>query len=235
MRTTSTSIARLGKAFLLIAAAFTANPTAKADCTYEKNLTGQEFGVGVMLTWATSTETNNSVFTVERSDNGIDFQQVGTVRGAGNSRKMKAYNFLDAAANGQKIYYRLKQVDNDGTASHTDPISVKKVMENQMVVVKMSSESSNKGFEVTIDAMTEGELTCLVKNTQNQTVMQRTQRLINGLNTVAIDMKGLAEGIYKLVLVRDKEEETLVLRKTREDMDSNSNVASDRKAKPAKN
>ncbi|MEY4936167.1 MAG: hypothetical protein RIS64_2526 [Bacteroidota bacterium] len=119
--------------------------------------------------------------------------------------------------------------------SFADISEMKKVMENQMVVVKMSSEASNKGFEVTVDATTEGELTCLVKNTQNQTVMQRTQRLINGLNTVAIDMKGFSEGIYKLVLIRDKEEETLVLRKTREDMDSNSNVASDRKAKPAKN
>ena len=64
------------------------------------------------LTWATASETNNKGFDIERSRDGETFQTIGNVKGIG---KAANYNFVDANPFGGINYYRLKQVDFDGT------------------------------------------------------------------------------------------------------------------------
>jgi hypothetical protein len=70
---------------------------------------------GVELTWATATELNNDHFTVERSDDGLAFEEVGQVPGAGNSMSTIHYELLDDRPSAEGAYYRLKQTDHDGT------------------------------------------------------------------------------------------------------------------------
>lgn len=70
---------------------------------------------GVRLTWATASERNSSNFAVERSLNGKDFEEIGNVAAAGNSISRQEYSFLDDACFLGRNYYRLKQVDVDGT------------------------------------------------------------------------------------------------------------------------
>jgi hypothetical protein len=65
--------------------------------------------------WRTATEHNNKEFIVERSTNGIDFVQVGTVAGKKNSIVLNSYTLMDKEASASLNYYRLKQVDEDGT------------------------------------------------------------------------------------------------------------------------
>ncbi|WP_133274385.1 beta strand repeat-containing protein [Hymenobacter radiodurans] len=70
-----------------------------------------------LLTWATASEKNNDHFDVERSVNGTTFERVGTVKGNGSTTTAHQYSFVDAGASrfGQQLYYRLRQVDTDGT------------------------------------------------------------------------------------------------------------------------
>ncbi|MEO0731259.1 MAG: T9SS type A sorting domain-containing protein [Bacteroidota bacterium] len=67
------------------------------------------------LNWTTQTETGNSHFVVERSADGRTFVQLGAVAGAGESTTEQAYVFRDEAALAGDNYYRLRQVDFDGT------------------------------------------------------------------------------------------------------------------------
>lgn len=70
---------------------------------------------GVNLTWATASERNASYFAVERSLNGKDFEEIGQVGAVGNSISRQDYSFLDDAYFLGRNYYRLKEVDLDGT------------------------------------------------------------------------------------------------------------------------
>ena len=74
-----------------------------------------------VLAWGTASEKNNDRFEVERSVTGIDFEQVSKVAGQGTSSQPHAYSFRDAAAArfGATVYYRLRQVDTDGTATYS--------------------------------------------------------------------------------------------------------------------
>ncbi|MEL7159157.1 MAG: T9SS type A sorting domain-containing protein [Bacteroidota bacterium] len=69
----------------------------------------------VRLHWTTSTETDNDRFLVEHSTDGITFTQVGAVAGAGSVLTEHRYTFLDEAPVPGRNYYRLRQVDFDGT------------------------------------------------------------------------------------------------------------------------
>ncbi len=69
----------------------------------------------VELNWQTSSELNNDFFTVQRSFDDVNFIDIGKVDGAGTSRTIKDYNFIDAKPIIGRSYYRLRQTDFDGT------------------------------------------------------------------------------------------------------------------------
>ncbi|MEQ8475626.1 MAG: T9SS type A sorting domain-containing protein [Fulvivirga sp.] len=78
----------------------------------------------VELEWSTSSEINNDFFTIERSSDGLSFESVATVTGAGNSSETLNYSFVDRSPLFGKSYYRLKQTDFDGASETFAPIAV---------------------------------------------------------------------------------------------------------------
>ena len=75
----------------------------------------------VRLVWATASEQNSQQFDVERSLDGTAFAPVGTVAAVGHSSSPRSYGFLDAKlpTGAAVLYYRLRQVDLDGTFSYS--------------------------------------------------------------------------------------------------------------------
>ena len=71
----------------------------------------------VMLIWQTATETNNFGFDVERSfANDETWEKIGFIEGAGTTTQQQRYEFVDnTASEAGTYYYRLRQVDTDGT------------------------------------------------------------------------------------------------------------------------
>jgi len=66
------------------------------------------------LNWSTATETNNSLFEVLRSADGINFTAIGKVTAAINSNQESRYNFTDLLPLAGTNYYQLVQYDKDG-------------------------------------------------------------------------------------------------------------------------
>jgi len=81
----------------------------------------------VRLLWSTASELNNRGFEIERSVNDQnDFTTIGFVDGKGNSTEINYYSFIDEPqlSGVNEIYYRLKQVDFDGTFSYSYVVNV---------------------------------------------------------------------------------------------------------------
>lgn len=72
----------------------------------------------VTATWATATEVNSSYFSLQRSTNGKDFTEIGRVVAAGNSTSKLEYSFVDNQPIIGRSYYRLQEVDIDGTVEN---------------------------------------------------------------------------------------------------------------------
>ena len=81
-------------------------------------------GVYVELNWSTASETNNDYFTVQRSKNGITFEEILQMHGAGNSNKVLNYSAIDYTPYGYISYYRLKQTDFNGIFTYSNLVAV---------------------------------------------------------------------------------------------------------------
>lgn len=71
-------------------------------------------GSEVLLNWATSSESHNQYFTIERSENLITWELVSQVAGAGISHKFREYHAVDPSPYSGTSYYRLSQTDFNG-------------------------------------------------------------------------------------------------------------------------
>ncbi len=78
----------------------------------------------VRTEWITASEINNDFFTIERSKDGENWEDIGTVDGAGDSNVQLSYAFIDDAPYTGISYYRLRQTDFDGTTTVSDPQAV---------------------------------------------------------------------------------------------------------------
>ncbi len=81
-------------------------------------------GKRALVSWTTASERNNDYFVVERSDDALNFVEVGRVAGAGNSIVARSYSYADYGIRTGENYYRLTQVDYDGTRTTSEIIEV---------------------------------------------------------------------------------------------------------------
>ena len=74
----------------------------------------------VRIDWTTAVEINNDYFVVERSQDAYNFEELEVVDGAGNTEDIRYYAVIDRFPFEGISYYRLKQVDFDGTTTYFD-------------------------------------------------------------------------------------------------------------------
>ncbi|UCE05319.1 MAG: T9SS type A sorting domain-containing protein [bacterium] len=78
----------------------------------------------IKLIWLTTSKDNNSGFEIQKSIDGMSFKKIGFIPGSGTSANPHAYNFLDSDIGCGKYYYRLKQINADGSFQYSNIISV---------------------------------------------------------------------------------------------------------------
>lgn len=97
----------------------------------------------VLLQWSTASEVNNDYFTLERSHNAIDFENIGVVNGAGTYGMSSSYSFMDEHPADGLNYYRLKQTDYDGQFTYSAVVVID-VGTNQSALVAYPNPFSNE-------------------------------------------------------------------------------------------
>lgn len=79
---------------------------------------------GVVLKWSTETETNNYGFEIQRKQETDNFKKIGFLAGHGTTTSLHHYSYKDADLSAGTYYYRLKQVDHDGSFEFSEIKSV---------------------------------------------------------------------------------------------------------------
>ncbi|MCC3154257.1 T9SS type A sorting domain-containing protein [Hymenobacter sp. BT770] len=78
----------------------------------------------VFLGWSTANEINNSFFEVERSADALNFVPLTKIAGSGNTTSARTYSFTDENPLAGQAYYRLRQIDVDGTDAYSPIVSI---------------------------------------------------------------------------------------------------------------
>ncbi|MDQ6845401.1 MAG: T9SS type A sorting domain-containing protein [Bacteroidota bacterium] len=90
------------------------------------NINARQKGSGVSVDWSTSQEFNSNYFEIEKSaDGNSTWSYVVTIKGAGTSSVLKAYNAYDPRPFSGVNFYRIKQVDKDGNFKYSKTVNVK--------------------------------------------------------------------------------------------------------------
>ncbi len=110
----------------------------------------QPVGQGVELVWETEQETDNDYFTVLHSSNGIDFEEVGQVNGNGSTDRMSRCGIVDTEAGAGMHYYRLEQVDFDGTLTVLGLRQVRVAGDAPVIAASLSPNPVGAGGNVTV-------------------------------------------------------------------------------------
>ena len=94
-------------------------PVELTSFTANVNTLGQ-----VVLNWETATEINNQGFEIERRTESSEYRTVGFVEGHGSTTETQSYIYTDVTAENGINYYRLKQIDYNGTYAYSDEVEV---------------------------------------------------------------------------------------------------------------
>ena len=140
------------------------------------------------LEWETENESNNDYFQVERSSDGVKFTEIGQVASNSSQPTVNRYSFIDEHPSGGINYYRLKQVDYDGTFEYSKTISITAELPN---TVQIYPNPTYDYLFFTGDINTEYEVT--VTNGLGKTI--ETQIAQNNM----INIQHLPKGSYIII------------------------------------
>jgi len=160
---------------------------------------GRWEGGTVALSWETLSELQNDFFAVERSANGTSFTVLGTLAGAGNSQTVQQYHFRDLAPLASRNYYRLQQVDLDGSFSYSPVIQIQ-AGEAPLGLLNLYPQPAQD--QLTLQWASEGAGTLRVEllDLRGRSLLRQAHSLSAGQSAVPLSLPALPPGSYLLQL-----------------------------------
>lgn len=155
----------------------------------------------VKLTWATVSEINSSHFVIQRSSDGIHFNNIGTIQAAGNSQVTMHYTFFDKNPLNGTSFYRLQQIDKDGQFEYSTVI---RVHFQGAGIFSLESNAVHDKLKI--------RSTALVNKTGWKIINAAGQVVTKGLlseTTSLVDIATLPQGMYWLMLIDSSKNEIL--------------------------
>jgi hypothetical protein len=156
-------------------------------------------GDKVVLNWRTETEINNYGFEIERAiDINDNWITIAFVDGNGNSNSPKYYDYLDYDFNkAGKYYYRLKQIDNDGTFEYSDVITVQVTTPNKFYLGQNYPNPFNPTTRIDFSLPERQMVSLRVYNTLGKLVSELVDEIREpGSYSVTFDASRLPSGVY---------------------------------------
>jgi hypothetical protein len=152
----------------------------------------------VQLDWVTTFESNSSYFEVQRSYNGATFTPIGRVDAAGNSTTGETYRFVDNAPANGTIWYRLREVDQNGASMYSEIRSV--YFNGKVPVLRGIYPNPVTGSELNVALLMPeaGPVNLEIIDATGRSLMTMRTEAGRGENSLQLSVGDLASGVYFL-------------------------------------
>lgn len=167
------------------------------------SFTGELQDKAISLNWQTAVEINNDYFILERSADGINFEAIAEVDGAGNSNTARFYQYLDEEPFIGENYYRLRQIDFDGSMAIVDQIVIIQFDKGSFVEINpnpIRNGAFQLGYSSNLD---DQDLTAQIYSVDGRLQFEQQLEIKNGVNQFQFDVSSLGDGVYILRTLRE--------------------------------
>ena len=157
----------------------------------------------VQINWSTASELNNSGFDIERSQSDLNiWQKIGFVPGTGTSSNSNNYIFVDENLISGKYFYRIKQIDFDGSFKYYGSIEVDHMTVNKFYLSDAYPNPFNPSTKISFSVVENSNTTLKIYNSLGQIVSTIFNGMAESGKYYSIDFRAenLSSGIYFAVL-----------------------------------
>jgi hypothetical protein len=152
---------------------------------------------GIKLNWFTATETNNAGFAIERSLDGTNYSEIFFVGGNGTTTNRNVYTYLDKTAIAGINYYRLKQIDFDGSYEYSQVAIVNLGMPDKFILDQNYPNPFNPTTRISFYVPQNSFVTLKIYDllgTEISTLVNEDR--VAGYHKIEFDATQLSSGIY---------------------------------------
>jgi len=150
-----------------------------------------------VLNWTTATEINNQGFEIEKSADGISFNNIGFVPGFGTTTEPKSYSYTDQSINSGIHYYRLKQIDFDGSFTYSGVAEVEVSLPTVFSLEQNYPNPFNPSTSIQFSLPVDARVTIKIYNLVGENVAEVvSSNFAAGSHKVDFNASTLTSGIY---------------------------------------
>lgn len=175
--------------------------TASISCTplpvelITLNAKYQQENKSVYIDWKTASETNNDYFTIERSLDGVVWEQIDVIDGHGTTSQQHSYVSIDHNPYpGEINYYRLKQVDLDGAFKIFNTVAI--FINDPVSQFSIYPNPANENATIEFNIPYENECIINIYDFTAKQILSHKFTSVKGKNLIPLDLKGFSTGIY---------------------------------------
>jgi len=147
----------------------------------------------VLLNWVTKSELNNDYFVILRSDDGVNFEEIGELKGMGNSSITVDYQFIDDRPLMGTSYYKLQQVDFDGKTSFSEILRTNFVLNDGF---SLYPNPTNSAINLLLSVDDATDIFIEIFDAQGKLVFVQNQVVLNRTNSVQLNTEFFNKGMY---------------------------------------
>ena len=158
----------------------------------------------VLLEWTTSSETNNYGFEIQKRYDNTSFERIGFIQGSGTSSKGNNYSFTDNDLQSDNIYYRLKQMDFNGTFKYSDVVMIKNAALSDYRLYENYPNPFNPSTTIKYSLPRESKIKIVLYNilgNEVETLYDGEQE--SGIHRLTLNASDLSSGVYFVTMSAD--------------------------------
>lgn len=150
----------------------------------------------IQLLWTTSSELNNRGFEIEKKTNNSDWNKIGFIEGKGTTTETNDYTFYDKNNYTGTAFYRLKQIDFDGTAEYSETISIE-IIPNEYELKQNYPNPFNPETVIEFTIPQKEWVNLSIYNISGEIVETLINNTVDGgTHQIVFNAKDLSSGIY---------------------------------------
>ena len=154
---------------------------------------------GTQLKWKTLSETNNDYFILEKSNDAYTWSPIAKIEGANSSNVVNEYNYIDTERYHEIIFYRISQIDFDGSEKQYPPTYIDCQNNSKEELIIFPNPASNE-LNIMLNANAEYPNTDFILiNIFGQTVFKSTIDINKGYNSFNFPID-IQDGVYSILI-----------------------------------